>query len=163
EEARVFLPGFSLEGGSRKTLRHSHNRMERGGCGLEIVPPAGVPAVLPELRRISDDWLESKKTREKAFSLGSLRADYLQQLPMAVVRERGRIVAFANLWLGAPETELSVDLMRQTDDAPAGVMDYLFIELMLWGKSQGYQWFNFGMAPLSGFEQRTLGPLWNKL
>jgi phosphatidylglycerol lysyltransferase len=163
EEARVFLPGFSLEGGARKNLRHAHNRVERCDCTLEIVPPAGVPALIPDLRRISDAWLESKKTREKGFSLGSFRMDYLLQLPIAVVREKGRIVAFANLWLGAPQTELSVDLMRQTDDAPAGVMDYLFIELMLWGKSQGYQWFNFGMAPLSGFEQRSLQPLWNKL
>ena len=163
EEARVFLPDFSLEGGSRKNLRHAHNRVERSECSMEIVPPAGVPALIPELRRISDAWLESKKTREKGFSLGSFQPEYLQRLPVAVVREKDRIVAFANLWLGAPQTEMSVDLMRQTDDAPAGVMDYLFIQLMLWGKGQGYQWFNFGMAPLSGFEQRSLAPLWNKV
>jgi phosphatidylglycerol lysyltransferase len=39
-------------------------------------------------------------------------------------------------------------------------MDYLFTELLLWGKSQGYKWFNFGMAPLSGLEDRQLAPLW---
>jgi phosphatidylglycerol lysyltransferase len=42
-------------------------------------------------------------------------------------------------------------------------MDYLFTDLMCWGRAQGYQWFNLGMAPLSGFEQRTLAPLWNKV
>ncbi len=41
-------------------------------------------------------------------------------------------------------------------------MDYLFTELLLWGKAEGYEWFNFGMAPLSGIDNRPLSPLWNK-
>lgn len=40
---------------------------------------------------------------------------------------------------------------------------YIYVEIMLWGKAQGYQWFNLGMAPLSGLEGRRLGPLWHKL
>jgi len=31
-------------------------------------------------------------------------------------------------------------------------MDYLFIELMLWGRQAGYRWFNLGMAPFVGLE-----------
>jgi phosphatidylglycerol lysyltransferase len=42
-------------------------------------------------------------------------------------------------------------------------MDYLFIELMLWGKSQGYAWFNLGMAPLAGLEVHRLAPAWHKI
>ena len=42
-------------------------------------------------------------------------------------------------------------------------MDYLFIELMLWGKQQGYNWFSLGMAPMSGLEDRMLAPLWHKV
>ena len=45
--------------------------------------------------------------------------------------------------------ELSIDLMRHHRRRAAGVMDYLFVELMLWGQRQGYRWFNLGMAPLS--------------
>jgi phosphatidylglycerol lysyltransferase len=41
-------------------------------------------------------------------------------------------------------------------------MDYLFLELMLWGRSAGYRWFSLGMAPFSGFDVRTLAPLWNR-
>lgn len=40
-------------------------------------------------------------------------------------------------------------------------MEYLFIQLMLWGKQEGY-WFNVGMAPFSGLEDRALAPLWNR-
>ena len=69
-------------------------------------------------------------------------------------------MAFANLWTTLPKTELSIDLMRYRPAAPAGVMLYLFTELMLWGQAQGYQSFALGMAPLSGLESRALAPLW---
>ena len=59
------------------------------------------------------------------------------------------------LWPTASREELSIDLMRHTDEA-AGAMDFLFAEMMLWGASQGYQRFSLGMAPLSGLESRPL-------
>ena len=42
-------------------------------------------------------------------------------------------------------------------------MDFLFVGLMLWGQQEGYRWFNLGMAPLSGLENRTPAPLWNRV
>jgi phosphatidylglycerol lysyltransferase len=33
---------------------------------------------------------------------------------------------------------------------------------MLWGRQQGFEWFNLGMAPLSGIEAQPLAPLWNR-
>lgn len=35
--------------------------------------------------------------------------------------------------------------------------------MMLWGRDQGYDWFNLGMAPLSGMESSESAPLWHKL
>ncbi len=37
-------------------------------------------------------------------------------------------------------------------------MEFLFIEIMLWGKAQGYRWFNLGMAPLSGLDAAAPAP-----
>jgi phosphatidylglycerol lysyltransferase len=42
-------------------------------------------------------------------------------------------------------------------------MEYLFAELMLWGSREGYRWFNLGVAPLSGVDDRDLAPLWNRV
>ena len=42
-------------------------------------------------------------------------------------------------------------------------MEYLFVGLMLWGRDEGYRRFNLGMAPLSGIQDRTLAPLWNRM
>jgi phosphatidylglycerol lysyltransferase len=80
-----------------------------------------------------------------------------------VVVNDGRIVAFANLWTLGSGAELSVDLMRHANSTSRILMDYLFIETMLWGKAQGYRWFNLGMAPLSGMQDREFAPVWNRM
>jgi len=163
EHARVSLAKFSLEGKSRKPLRNVCNRLDKEGCTLVVIPATEVGNLIPELQAVSEAWLAEKNTREKGFSLGFFDPMYLQQGPVAVVRKVGKIVAFANLWLSADKEELSPDLMRFLPDAPENVMEYLFLQLMLWGKKEGYHWFNLGMAPLSGLEDRTLTPLWNRL
>jgi phosphatidylglycerol lysyltransferase len=179
EEARVPLAGFDLATPARKKLRYAVRKLEEAGCRFEVVEASQVPALLPRLQAISDDWLETKKVREKGFSLGFFDPGYLARTPVALVYQRGqggeesvqgertdrddRIVAFANLWPGSPDGELSIDLMRHSQDAPGGVMDYLFARLMVWGRERGYAWFNLGMAPFSGLEPRELAPLAAKL
>jgi phosphatidylglycerol lysyltransferase len=163
EEARVPLADFSLEGPTRKKLRWAQRKTAELGGRFEVVPAGQVAPLLPELAAISATWLKEKNTREKGFSLGFFDPGYLQRLPLAVVRGPHGIIAFANLWLGGEHEELSIDLMRHVADAPSVVMDYLFVELMLWGRTQGYRWFNLGMAPLSGLEGRASAPLWSRL
>jgi len=162
EEARVELPQFTLEGKSRKGFRYIINRLEKSGACLEIAPAAAVPALLPELKAVSDTWLMTKSTREKRFSLGWFHPDYLAHCPMALIKQEGRVVAFANIWGGSQRSELSVDLMRFLPEAPDDVMEYLFLKLMLWGKDAGYSWFNLGMAPWSGLESHALAGIWNR-
>lgn len=163
ENASVPLAAFSLEGADRKGLRYSHRHLTKEGCRFEVIPATNLPERLPELRKISDDWLQDKHTREKRFSLGKFDEQYLLNFPVAVVKQQGKIVAFANLWMGANNQNLSFDLMRFGSSAPRGVMEFLFIGLMLWGKEQGYRSIDLGMAPLSGLDNRTFAPLWNRV
>ena len=163
EEARIPLRAFSLEGAGRADLRNMHRRAGRDGAEFQIVPRENVPAIMPDLRAVSDSWLAEKQAGEKRFSLGYFDERYLSNFDCAVVRRGGKIVAFANIWRAGVDTELSIDLMRYSEDAPKGVIDFLLAESMLWGKAQKYQWFNLGMAPLSGLEEHALAPTWHKL
>ncbi|WP_395331217.1 bifunctional lysylphosphatidylglycerol flippase/synthetase MprF [Novosphingobium sp. BL-8H] len=160
EEARVDLASFSLDGPAARPLRHAMRRAEREGAEFAIVPAARVPAIMGELRLVSDEWLHAKGQREKAFSVGRFDEAYIARCDIAVVRREGAIVAFANLWKTAGREELSVDLMRHRAEVPYGCMDFLFTRLMLWGRQEGYAWFNLGLAPLSGIEARRLAPTW---
>ncbi len=163
EDARVALPDFSLAGSKRSGLRYTKRRLEREGCRFDVFPATAVKELLPELKHISDRWLQDKNSREKGFSLGYFNADYLLNCPVAVVRQGDEILAFANLWSGADKYELSIDLMRYLPQAPGGIMEYLFIQLILWGQEQGYRFFSLGMAPLSGLENRPFAPLWHRI
>lgn len=169
EEARVPLEGFTLDGAERRGLRRATRDAEKAGATFEIISPERAAQEMGDLRDVSDAWLAARNTREKRFSLGRFDERYLREFPVAVVRAgdaagtRGRAVAFANVLTSDTHEELSVDLMRYTADAPRGVMDYLFTQLMLWGAVEGYRWFNFGMAPLSGFDTRSVAPLWTRV
>jgi len=163
EEARVPLAGFSLEGAARAELRQSHRRAQRDGASFEVLPPQAIEPLLPVLQRISSAWLTSKSTGEKRFSVGAFSPQYLRQFPLAVVRCGGAPAAFANLWTTETRAELSVDLMRFGPEAPRSAMDYLFVELMQWGREAGFRSFNLGMAPLSGLETHPLAPAWHRV
>jgi len=164
EEAFVDLTSFSLQGKSRENQRSAINKFSRLGYPFEILTGIEVENALPKLRQISDAWLANKNTREKCFSIGFFAESYIKDCDVAVIKdEAGNIKAFANIWLTKDKVELSIDLMRYDPDSPNGIMDYLFAELMLWGKAENYQWFCLGMAPLAGLDNRPLAPLWNKV
>ena len=164
EEARVLLEAFNLESPSARKLRQAKSRFTRDGYTFAIWDASTVTQKLDELRAVSDAWLAGHRAKEKGFSLGRFDDDYMRRFPCAVVLSpTGSVAAFANVWATADKTEFSIDLMRHTDDSPGGVMDYLFTELLCWGKAQGYHYFSLGMAPLSGLSTHPLAPLWNRI
>jgi phosphatidylglycerol lysyltransferase len=163
EEALVPLADFSLQGSRRAGLRRDHRRGQREGLQFEVLSSATVLAAMPRLREISDQWLAERNAAEKGFSLGNFDEQYLARTPVAVARLGERIVAFANLWPGGLGEELSMDLMRHATDAPRGAMDFLIVEILLWGKAQGFRTFSLGMSPLAGLELHRLAPAWHKL
>ncbi|MBP9837199.1 MAG: bifunctional lysylphosphatidylglycerol flippase/synthetase MprF [Proteobacteria bacterium] len=163
EEAIINLQEFNLDGKKRASLRHSRNKLRNEDWKLVIKDESQFAEVLPQITAISNSWLKEKSIREKSFSLGNFNPEYLKNFPIALIQKGEQIIAFANIWKGNGKYELSVDLMRHSQSAPNGVMDFLFIELMLWGKEQGYERFNLGMAPFSGLDPHQLAPLWNKI
>ena len=163
EEAKVNLAAFTMEGGGAARYRQSIRRLEKDGCAFRVIPAADVPALMPQLRDVSEDWLRLKAGAEKGFSLGFFDESYLQRFPVAVIERDGRVVAFSNLWPGPRGVELSLDLMRYSTAAPKGVMEALLVHVIVWGKAEGYQRFALGMAPLSGFEASPMAPLWSRI
>jgi lysylphosphatidylglycerol synthetase-like protein (DUF2156 family) len=163
ESATVKLDGFSLQGRKREVLRRNWRKAGEAGAVFEVAPPAVVRTVLKELQAISDVWLSHHAGGEKSFSMGRFDPRYVCEFPCALVKVQGRIVAFANLWTTSNHNAFSMDLMRYSGEAPKNIMDFLFVELLNWGREQGYQAFEFGMAPLAGLEARPLAPWMSRL
>ncbi len=164
EEARVPLRTFTLEGGSRKkALRYALSRGEKDGLTFEMVPAGAGTGLISELAAVSDDWLHKQAAKEKRFSLGAFIPDYIHGSPTALVREHGRLVAFATLMVTDEKSEVAIDLMRHTEANSKLVMEFLITTLIVHYKDQGYETLSLGMAPLSGLESHPLAPLWHRI
>ena len=164
ESAVIDMSTFSLEGRARQNLRTAISRAEREGATFDMLPPGSATALSDQLRAVSDAWLAAHAGSEKTFSLGRFDPDYLDRTPLAVVRQDGRIVAFANLLPGrGAAPTLAVDMMRHVEDAPPGLMDYLFVRTIQWARTEGFAAFDLGMAPLSGLEDRRLAPVFARV
>lgn len=163
EAAAAPLDDFTIEGTKRGNLRRAWRKAAEEGATFEVVPAEAVEPLIPELQAISDAWLAGHAGGEKGFALGGFHPPYVQQFPLAVVRWEGRIVAFATIWPVASRTAFSIDLMRYIEAGPRRIMDYLFVELIQWGREQGYAAFDFGMAPLSGLDDRPLAPMLSRV
>lgn len=92
EEAVVDLQGFSLAGAAFKSMRAAHNKRQREGLEMTLTQPPHSPALLAELRAVSDAWLGSKTGREKGFSVGRFEPGYLDRFTIALVRREGRVL-----------------------------------------------------------------------
>ncbi|MFI4935586.1 MAG: phosphatidylglycerol lysyltransferase domain-containing protein [Caulobacterales bacterium] len=163
ESAAVPLDSFSLEGRRRGNLRRSWRKTGEEGASFEVLAARQAGQVMTELKRVSDAWLTHHAGGEKSFSLGGFDPAYVAEFPIALVRSEGRIVAFATLWTTSSKGAFSIDLMRYADDAPKDVMDFLFVELLKWGRDEGFVAFEFGMAPLAGLEDRPLAPIMSRV
>ncbi|WP_295448647.1 bifunctional lysylphosphatidylglycerol flippase/synthetase MprF [uncultured Thiodictyon sp.] len=151
EMGQVPTADFTLSGRRNQTLRTGVNRAMRDGLSAERLESPLDEATWAALAGVSAAWLRERGGGEKGFSLGAFDRDYLARSRLYVVRQGPRIIAFASLtpsYLG--RLELGVDLMRQVPDAPTGTMDFLFTRMIECAQTEGYTWFNLGMAPLSG-------------
>jgi phosphatidylglycerol lysyltransferase len=163
ELAIVDLTRFDLKGSRLASLRQAVNKGAREGLEFSVIGQPEVMASIEDLKVVSDAWLAEHNTREKTFSLGSFRDDYVSSQPVAVLRKEGRIVAFATLAVTDTKQEGTVDLMRFAPEAPRGSMDFLFAKIMEYLRDAGYARFNLGMAPLSGMAAREAAPVWDRI
>ncbi|MFP7776120.1 bifunctional lysylphosphatidylglycerol flippase/synthetase MprF [Streptococcus dysgalactiae] len=149
ESAQVDLNTFSLEGKNSKKYRLMSHKLENKGYSFDVYQPPHSADLLDQLEEISNAWLDGR--RERGFSLGYFNRDYLQLAPIAVVKNgEGQLLAFANFLPINNKEMATIDLMRyRLQDAPNGIMDYLFVKLFDYFKSENVAYFDLGMAPLA--------------
>ncbi|WP_306483344.1 phosphatidylglycerol lysyltransferase domain-containing protein, partial [Anaerococcus sp.] len=149
ENAIVSLSDFSLKGRKKSTERNILNRFAKEGYKFQIVSFPYTDEFLDKLEDISNSWLRDRK--EKGFSLGFFDRDYLRKSDIAIVMDKDEeITAFTNIMPNKNPDVLTIDLMRYDQDKNVNsMMDFLFLNLFIYGKENSYKYFNLGMAPLS--------------
>jgi phosphatidylglycerol lysyltransferase len=162
EEAVVRLDAFD-PAALDAALARRHADIAAAGCRYEVLEPVELVPLAPRLKAVADEWLASHGRKERAFAQGAFAPELLQQSRVGIVRQGDRMLAFAVLWESACRVELSVDLVRHAATAPAGILDFVLVETMLWGKARGFASFNLGLAPLKGLDRRRARSRWERL
>ncbi len=158
EEARVPLKSFGVKD-LHADLKNTYQRFkDKEDYAFDVIPAEGVEPHLKEIRDVSESWLSKHKAREKGFSGGFFHPGYLKRSSLAVIRKEGKIMAFANLLQGHGKEEAAVDILRSTEEATKALEDHLTLEIMLWAKEKGIQWFNLGPAGLLDMAESPLAP-----
>ena len=153
DEAIVDLAGFSIEK-IKKQFRHTYRKVEETGFQAKTFTPPLDNELLRQLKEVSDEWLKISGRRERGFTLGEFKYDYVRATEvLAALDASGKIYGFVNLIPSYKKGEATHDLMRRRRNAPNGIMDYIFIKLFLHLQSKGYERFNLGLAPMSGFRE----------
>lgn len=163
ENAKVALADLSFDKGSEwHGQRHTLKKLAKDGSVFRVLEEMEAKTAFPRLEEISEQWLKSKQGHEKGFSLGFFDEKYMKYFRIAVVERNGEIQAFANIWTSSEKNEVSLDMMRYMDKAPADTMEFLFLSSMLWAREEGFAYFDLGMAPLSGVTGGAHGSLWGR-
>ncbi|MCX6250099.1 MAG: phosphatidylglycerol lysyltransferase domain-containing protein [Bacteroidetes bacterium] len=154
QEAIIDLRNFTLEGGTKKSIRNACNKMLETGYFSRLYLPPVKEGVLQKIKAVSTEWLEDNEFHEMVFSQGMFRIEELQQhTVMTIENKEEKVVAFLNIIPDFAPGEVTFDLIRKTKDAPNGTIDFLMIETINYLRSRGYQFLNLGFAPMSGIEK----------
>jgi len=146
DDPGVDLPAFSLEGPRMASLRHSISSARRSG--LRIVPWSN--ALDPEITRVSEDWLLTKRGGEMGFTLGRFDLVDPESVDCRVAIDRhGNVVGFTT-WRSYQNGHGRVlDMMRRSLGAPNPTMDLLICESLLEFAAAGVRHASLGPVPLS--------------
>lgn len=153
QEGVVDLSVFTLEGGERKSIRNALNKISEQGYSSHIHTPPIKDGLIQKLKTVSDEWLRMTERKEIVFSQGVFSEHEIKmQTIVTVENKEEKIIAFLNIIPDYAKNEGTYDLLRKTTDAPNGIMDFILVELFKYFKSQGIQYVNLGLAPMSGLD-----------
>jgi phosphatidylglycerol lysyltransferase len=155
EEAVVNLARFAPQK-NNKYFRQIRNRFSKLGYSVEILQPPHSPELLKRFRAISDEWLARPGRMERRLLLGFYEQGYMQQCPVAVLRdEKHQVQGFMNLVPTYLPHTANYDLLRCSNAAPGNSNDFLVLNVIELLEAQGVKTLNLGLCPLSGLDDKA--------
>lgn len=148
-EAVLRPAGFGLRGKNRADLRYAVNGCRKAGVKFVFGPGPSLAAEHKEqLDAVSGRWLESHRSPELGYSLGTLATlsdpDILVGLAFA---PDWRLEAFVS-WLPVPlRNAWTLDLMRRRPDSAYGVIEALIVRSIEEAHARDIAELSLGMTP----------------
>ncbi|MEO6883131.1 MAG: phosphatidylglycerol lysyltransferase domain-containing protein [Bacteroidia bacterium] len=154
QEAVLDLSTFSLQGGKMKSIRNAIKKVETSGYHLKIHEAPVKDGVLQKLKSVSDEWLKDNNRDELYLSQGIFDFETLKITPILTVENaEEQVVAFVNIMPDYFPESGTYDLIRKTNAAPNGSLDFLMVSMFEYFKTKNIRYVNLGLATLSGIEK----------
>lgn len=156
EEPRFNVQEYSLKGGKAAKVRAEVNHATKEGIVVKEYRPIKqqMPEIEREFQRITDEWLEGKKSGELSFTLGNVGFDEpMDKRYFYAETAEGHMVGFIVFVPFGGMTGYMADVTRRAKDAPRGVMELIMYHSFLTFKEEGIQWASMGLAPLARMDE----------
>ena len=130
DDAHIHTHSYSLETPKRRTLRRKLRSVQK--MGLQIEPISEVPA--DKLAEVDRKWTE-RYGHARGGTMGRFSEDFVKTQFGLVASCKGEVVAFVTFFVS--RNEWALDIMRQTENAPAGTMHALVHQAIETAKTRG--------------------------
>jgi lysyl-tRNA synthetase class 2 len=137
DEAYVEPARFSLEGRQIRKVRQSVTRLAKAGYRFELLRPEEIgPELRDELRAVSEEWRGSWPERGFTMAMDALFA--YPDTFVALARDAsGSVGGFLQLVPAPASDGYSLASMRRLRDTPNGLMEFLIVRTIEWGRAHG--------------------------
>ena len=162
EEARFDLAEYEISGKKGQKMRMNINHAKNAGVTVEEyrILEHKDPEIEKEFDRVSEEWLEGKKSSLLRFTLGSVGLDNpMGKRYFYAKNAEGKIVAFV-VYIPFMGTDgYMADVTRHGKDAPGGVMEYINYQAFAKFRDEGIRYGSLGVAPLAGLDEKSSNPV----
>ena len=163
EDARVFVPHFSLEGSGQRARRMTLSQVQRLGVEMRVDVPPNVAPLVPAAADVSSAWLAERGGVEPRFAVARFDERYVADRFLLSATRRGVMEAFATLTSLPGRQTLAVTLIRYRPGTPRGLVESMIAWLLGWARQHGYTWCDLGPAAPTRIERPELFPFWRGL
>lgn len=153
QEAIVDLTTFTTDGAGKKSMRNAIHKIEHAGYRFNVHHVPLEDGLIQQLRIVSNEWLGQCGHSEAGFSQGVFNADELKRCTVLTVENsESKIRAFLNIVPSYKPGEATYDLIRQSNDSPNGMLDFLMVKMIRFFRDNKFKTLNMGMAPMAGIQ-----------
>ena len=158
EEARFKLADYEISGKKGAKMRMNINHAKKAGVTVheyKILEKRDLQ-IEADLNRITDEWLNGKKSSMLKFTMGTLGLDQpMDRRYFYALDENGSMVAYIVFVPFLGKNGYMADMTRHGDHAPGGVMEDIMYEAFQVFKSEGVEYASLGVAPLAGLKEEN--------
>lgn len=154
EDTVIDLAGLDFKGRAWQDVRTALNKAEREGIRYEAFDGQAVPpAIMIQLRAISDTWTAEKGLPEMGFTLGTLTETPDPAVRTAIAIDAAGLIQGFTTWLpiyeGGQVVGWTIDLMRRRPDGFRNVMEFLIARSAQAMRAEGCRSISLSSAPLA--------------